>query len=211
MPNVRFGVAKTTLGQIKFTGLVANSSDPSTLASYWAWASAGYPGDTGFSTDTIWTRKPISAWGITSPWDAFETEAGWEISFPMQTADVAVDGIGTVGMRLVSVAASAVCIPVGPTAAQVLTALHGGLAMGVSPAKTTLSVSAGASGSPILTMAASLAAADTRWGATAKRVGQCTWTAVRTFSEYVPAVVSPAAPAVEAAMLPLFTIAEVPA
>lgn len=204
MPNLRFGVGKTSIGSITFTALVANSADPAAIASYWAWASATYPGDAGFGYDTIWTAPTEQSWGDQAGFDTFQTETGWEIAFGLRLAEVSVDGIGTVDMKVVGVDCTATATPVGPTAAQALAALHGALAPGSQPLTKALAIYPSVEGAPEFAAAgAMMTAADVGWGTGRKRVGQCTWTAVRTFA---PAVTGP--PAVPITMNPLFSIAE---
>jgi hypothetical protein len=204
MPNLRFGTGKTTIGSLTFTALVAKSADPAAIASYWAWASATYPGDAGFDLATIWTAPNISVWGDAAGFDSFDTETGWEIAFGLRLAEVAVDGIGTVDMKLVGVDCTATATPIGPTAAQALAALHGALAPGSRPLVKQLNIAPLIEGAPEFVMpGAMMTAADAGWGTGRKRVGQCTWTGVRTFAE---AVVGP--PAVPVTMNPLFGILE---
>lgn len=179
MPNLRLGVGKTIQGNVTFTGLLKNSTDPTDAAAYYTVASESYPGDTGFDIADIKTLAYASAWGGSSPWDAFLTEEGWEISFDLSLAPVMVDGLGTVDMRLQSLGVNARAIPVGPTEAQVLTAMGNTRALGASVASANdLIVSA--TGLYFSLSKAGVRSAELGYGAERKRIGQLEWFATRT-------------------------------
>lgn len=177
MPNIRMGVDKTTIGPLKFTGLLAKSTDPTAAAAYTTITSATYPGDTGFVTSTIWTQAPAATWG-SAPWAAFLTEAGWEISFSLKLAEQAVDGLGTVDMTFQGLDISAKAIPVGPTAAEVLAAMQPTATLGASMATANnLVITSPTTGAPVFTLnKAAMIDADLGYGAQRKRIGVCEWT-----------------------------------
>lgn len=179
MPNIRFGVDKTTIGPVKFTGLLAKSTDPTNAAAYYTLATASHPGHAGFDIGEIWTVPPVAAWGPSTPWNLFHSESGWEVSFAMKLAEQAVDGFGTVDITLQGLDISAKAIPVGPTVAQVLTALQASAALGTSlSSEDTLYINeSGSPGSPTLSIptAALVDAGDFGYGATRKRLGTCEW------------------------------------
>lgn len=203
MPNLRFGVDKTVIGSCKFTGLIANSTAAATAGSVWAVTSVAFPAPNTFSPSTIWTQQAVLAWG-SSPWDAVATEGGVEISFPMKLSEVAVDGLGTVDMRLTDVGCSVKATPVGIAADVVMAKLHESAAYGAMRTGTQMTVQGTVSGSPLLTIpSAVMVDAETGYGASRKRVGACEWAALRTFSAYAAGP-----PEVPAAMVALFTIAQ---
>lgn len=173
MPAIHLGVDKTMIGAVKFTGLLAKSTDPTAAAAYYTIASATYPGDTGFSVAEILTKQPAAVW----TWASFLTETGWDISFNLKLAEQAVDGYGTVDMSLQGIDVSAKAAPIGKTVAEVMTALQGTTALGASLATANdLAISCVAVGSPTVTLTkAALVDAECAWGATKKRVGMCEW------------------------------------
>lgn len=178
MPDLRLGVAKTIQGSVTFTGLLANSTDPTNAAAYYTIATESYPGDTGFDIADIKTLAYGSAWG-SSPWDSFLTQEGWDISFDLQLAPQMVDGLGTVDMSLQSLGVTARAIPVGLTEAQILTAMGNTRALGASVASADdLIVSA--TGLYFSLSKAGLRAAELGYGAQRKRAGQLEWFATRT-------------------------------
>lgn len=187
MPNIRMAVDKTTVGPVKFTGLLAKNVDPTNAAAYYTVSSGTYPGDAGFTVSTIYTQAPSATWG-SSPWAAFYTEAGWEISFSLKLAEQAVDGLGTVDMTLQQIDVSAKAIPVGPTVAQVMTSLQSNAALGASLASANnLVLATATSGSPTVTLnKAALVDAEFMYGNTKKQIGVCEWIPTVTITSGTP-------------------------
>lgn len=195
MPNIRLGVGETIQGNITITGLLANSTDPSNAAAYYTTAAVTYPGDTGFAVSDVKTNAYASAWG-SSPWDDFHTEAGWDIAFALELAPKIVDGLGTIGMTLQSLAVTASSIPVGVTEAQVLTALKSTGALGSSIA-TTDDLTMTGTGVFVSLSNAGMQESEMGFGSERKRIGQTTWMATRTIDTGTPDplfIVSDAAP-----------------
>lgn len=178
MPNIRTGVSKTIQGSVTFTGLLAKSVDPATAGAYYTVSTATYAGDTGFAASDILTKPYASAWG-TTPWDAFFTEDGWDISFGLQLAPQVVDNYGTVDMRVQSLSVTAKAIPIGPTETQILALLQPNSVLGSSIA-TTNPLNISATGIYVRLYNAGLADAQLGYGANKKRIGTCEWIATRT-------------------------------
>ncbi len=184
MPDLRLGVSKTIQGSVTFTGLLKNSTDPTNAAAYYTVASESYPGDTGFDIVDIKTLAYGSEWGASAPWDSFLTQEGWEVSFDLSLAAQMVDGLGTVDMSLQSLGVTARAIPVGPTEAQILTAMGNTRALGASIASADdLIVSA--TGLYFSLSKAGLRSAELGYGAERKRAGQLEWLATRTVTSGV--------------------------
>lgn len=183
MPNIRMGVSVTTVGSLKFTGLLANNTDPTNAAAYYTSASASYPGDNGFLVSEIFTRGVQATWGSAAPWDVFSAEAGVEIAFNLQLAEQMVDGLGTVDMTFQELDVSAKLIPVGPTAAQVLAAMNTSGALGASMGggdNLLLYALGTPAGAPRVEISsAALVDADIGYGNQRKRIGSCEWIATR--------------------------------
>lgn len=183
MPVIRLGVDKTIVGPVKFTCLLAKSTDPTNAAAYYTSASEAYPGDSGFDVADIITEAVGCAWGASAPWSAFVTEAGWDISFALRLSEQAVDGFGTVDITLQGLDVSAKAAPVGPTVAQVLTALKTNQAFGTSLSGDDLALTGTTT---VLIANAALIDAECRYGSQAKRVGVCEWIATRSFTTGTP-------------------------
>jgi hypothetical protein len=182
MPNLRSSVAQTLQGPIKFTGILKKNTDPSNSAAYYSLADQAYPGDADFDVADILTKAYASAWGDAAPWDAFYTEAGWEISFGMQTKPQMVDGLGTVDITLQGLTVSAKSIPVGPTPADILAkqAPAEGLGNSISSAAEDLVISA--TGVYAAVYNAGIISSGFVYGSDKKRVGATEWRAMRTIT-----------------------------
>lgn len=185
LPNLRFGVSQTIQGAITFTGLLKNSTAPETAGAYWLVETAGYPGDTGFSTADIKTLAYNSSWGAGAPWASFLTETGWDVSFNLSLASQMVDGLGTVDMTLQELKVEASGIPVGPNETEVLAKMQQNQVMGSSYA-TADPLNISATGVYFRLANAGLTDADLGWGSQRKRIGQCKWQATRTVTAGVP-------------------------
>lgn len=185
MPSLRLGVAQTIQGNCVFTGLLKNNADPSAAGAYYTIATEAYPGDAGFSVADIKTLAYASAWGAAAPWSAFNTEGGWEISFGLQTAAQAVDGLGTVDMTLQGLDVTATAIPVGPSEADVLSAMKIQGALGSSIA-TANDLTVSATGVHVIVRKAGMVDADLGYGPTRKRIGRCQWIATRSVTGGTP-------------------------
>lgn len=185
LPNLRFGVGQTITGSITFTGLLKKSTAPEAAGAYWVVASEAYPGDTGFATSDILTKAYASVWGGSAPWSSFLTEKGWDVSFDLSLEAQKVDGLGTVDMTIKELKVTATSIPVGPTEAQVLTAMQQEQVMGSSYA-TANDLVISATGVYFSLAKAGLMEADLGWGSSRKRIGSCKWMATRTVTSGVP-------------------------
>ena len=184
MPTIRLGLNKTVIGPVEFTGILANSSAGTTEGDYFVFATAAYPGDVGFAISDIPTAGLTMSWkAAAAPWNANYTEDGAEISFNLKLQEHYVDGLGTVDMRMVSVEAIAKATPVGPTAAQILTAANPSGALGAAAAGSDLIFTSSITGGAIVTLKnAIMTDSGLRYGAASKRIGACAWQATRPFS-----------------------------
>lgn len=178
MPSIFASVSRTMIGEVTFTGLLKNNTDPTNAAAYLTEASVAYPGDTGFAVSDILTKAYSSVWGASSPWSSFSTEAGWTIDFDLSLAEQKVDGLGTVDMTLASLKVSAKSIPVGPTAADILAKVNGTGGLGASIA-TSDNLNISATGVYLRLYRAALQESGLIFGSEAKRVKESTWIATR--------------------------------
>jgi hypothetical protein len=184
MPNLRLGVGKTVVGPVEFTGLVANSTAGTAEGDYFTVTTAAYPGDVGYAVADIPTSGISMSWkGGVAPWANNFTADGAEISFALRLQEQAVDGLGTVDMRLVGVDVSARATPVGPTAAQILTAHQPSGALGAAASGSDLVFTSAITGAPVVTLKnAIMTETGLLYGPAAKRIGPCAWQATRPFS-----------------------------
>lgn len=186
MPTLRLGHDKTIFGEVTFTGLLKKDAKPSDSAGYFTEASDTYPGDSAFSGSAIKTLGYVAAWG-SSPWDVFNSASGWEVSLGIETEPIVADGHGEIGRTLKSVTAEAKCTPIGPTAADILSAMEfqssgNTTYLGAAKTVTNLNISnlTGGSLAYVRLYSAALEASGLNWGATVNQLGECTWRAART-------------------------------
>jgi hypothetical protein len=180
IPQLRLGVTQTVVGQITFTAICKNNADPTNATAYYTESAVTYPGDAGFAVADILTKPYTATWG-SAPWANFLNEGGWTIDITPSFAEQRVDGIGLVDMTLAGLEVSAKCVPVGPTATQILTAVAPALALGTSVATANnLVITGPAAGDPVVTLTrAALVDSGLTFGREAKRVAETEWIATR--------------------------------
>lgn len=178
MPQIRLGVAQTMLGSMTITGIVKNSTDPTAATAYYTESAVAYPGDTGFAVADILTKAYTGVWGAAAPWSAFQSEGGFTIDFDLQLASQKVDGIGTVDMRFAGLNVTAKCVPVGPTATDVLTKVAGTAGLGASIA-TADNLNISATGVYVRLYRAALAESGLAFGSEVKRISDTSFIATR--------------------------------
>lgn len=185
MPSIMMSVGKTLLGTIQFTGILANDTEPDDEGSYFVSASESYPGDAGFSAAAIKTLAYSSAWGSTAPFDAFHTEAGWQIDFDLRLQEDTADGLGVIDMMFSSLSVSAKAIPVGPTQAELLAKLQMEAKLGASVA-TTDHLNISATGVYVRLYNAALRAGQFAHGPQTKTNREFEWIATRSITGGAP-------------------------
>jgi hypothetical protein len=184
MPDIRLGMSKTIDGNIKFTGLLAKDTDPATAGAYYVLATATYPGDTGFAVGNIPTSAYASAWGGDAPWDSFQTEQGWTISFGLDLKPQMVDSFGTVDMTLAGLTVTAKGRPVGPTETDILSKMlpTSGLGNSIAAAANDLVITGSIAIATVYN--AGITDGGFEYGS-GKRIGYITWEATRTVTDGV--------------------------
>lgn len=178
MPSLKFSVKKSMIGSIGFKGIVGTGLDPSDTSAYLTYAASGSTFvDSGFTLTAIKTQPYTMAWGAVTGFTSFTGEEGIDVDFSMETKEIIEDGRGVVDERIRSVGVLVKCKPIGPTAAQILTALRyqgSGNALGRSYQAVAASLTiTGADGIVAFTMPkASLVEAGYRFGDDVLRNGE---------------------------------------
>jgi hypothetical protein len=181
-PPTIVGRAGTTLfGEFEATCVLGNGLDPAATASYYAITSATYPGDAAFDPTSLITLPLNAVWGTEAPWVDFHTLQGWTVTPEVTLTPHAVDGLGTVDMKVTDKQVTAAAVPAGVTQAQILSKLGFGGGLG-----------ARRSGGPDLVLSADgvyIAISDAvmldselAFGAV-PIIGNTVWSATRTFTE----------------------------
>lgn len=197
LPDIFLSAKKTMFGSLTVRGYRS-------LATGWLDANSLYTLATsgGSLTDTTWVPQnivvqPYSAtWGAISGFTSFDTQDGWTISFNMETEEIETDSTGKIDVAFKSLEVMAKCVPVGPTATQILTAakiqgLSGssGMARGYSlhndgsGSVTPDLVITGQDGASIVTLAAAnIKTAGYQFGATKLRNGEVGFVSTRKYT-----------------------------
>jgi hypothetical protein len=126
LPDIILSATKTMIGSMSFTGIRGLIGTTWSVADalYTVAASDGNIVDATFDAPDIITQPYTGIWtGITGFTTAIETETGWTISFDLQTEARQVDSLGTIDMKFKSINIMAKCVPIQPTADQILAAL----------------------------------------------------------------------------------------
>lgn len=190
MPNLILAHDKTLFVESTLTGLLVDSGDPDDTAAYFTWAASGasYPGDANFAVSSIKTLGYKGAWGASSPWDEFFTEAGFSVNFSPSFENVRADGHGTIDMRLSALSVEVSAIPVGIALADVFTKRKfqgSGNALGSSKVGSDDLVVTNAVGSTQLYFSLNkpvLKDSPARFGSAVRGVGELIWRATRTIT-----------------------------
>lgn len=178
MPTLHLGVNKTMIGDVTFTGLCKNNTDPTAAAAYYTEAAVTYPGDTGFAVADILTKAYSSVWGAAAPWSSFLTQDGWSIDFNLGLSPQKVDGVGTVDMHFSKLEVTAKCLPVGPSASDVLAKVSGTSGLGASIA-TSDNLIISAAGVYVRIYRAAIASSGLAFGSDKKRIAETEFIATR--------------------------------
>lgn len=122
MPDIMLSPVRTMLGEVEFTCVYAEASDPSTSGSLFTDSSSSYPGDTGWAASDIITQPYALAWG-SSPWDAFRAKDGISVKFGLQLEPEVNDWQGLFDMTFQGLEVTAELQPETVTPQDVSTAL----------------------------------------------------------------------------------------
>lgn len=187
MPNISRAVNKTLAASVTFTGLIGKNKEPNDADAYTKSEAAAYPGDAGFDPAQIFTLAAPASWGST-PWDVIRSQAGWDVAFALKFSEYAVDGLGTIDMRLQDLSVTVKGQPVGFTVSDIMTALEFGTKFGQARGGENFVVNAATVGAPVFTLfnAVMIEAEGFSYDATKERVGSCTWMANRSFTDGAP-------------------------
>lgn len=175
LPRLNLRMDAPMLGQMRWTGILANNADPAVLANYYGTAVVTALPDVTLAQ----VRNAIfsGAWGSITGFGAVTGWEGWEVEFALGLEEVRADGHGVVDMRLASFEATARCQPIGPTVAQVQGALAG--APGSRPSSVANLTLTGGSTTVVLHNCY-VRQATQRYGNQTNRLGALEWSTIRT-------------------------------
>ncbi len=163
---------------IKFTGLVANSSDPSLLASYMTQASVGSAvALTGFDATKILRGRYIGTRNSV----ALRADKGFDIDFNLDLEPEQPDGEPVINYRHKQLEASCKVVPTGILEIDYLGMLNGGVDIGGTPTLYDLVVASLVSGQPSVTLVNTIVeeGGGYSYGPGMNRTGELVFTTVR--------------------------------
>jgi len=164
-----------------FTALLKNNTNPEAADSYFTQQISQAYTDTTFAMTNYKRERITAAWGAVAGFTAIIAKSGWRISWDLVLAPDVVDGHGTVDMIVEGLKVRAMCIPIGPTMAQVATAANlqgtsnplGRLSRGGATVAADL-VLTGA-GTSLTLKNAAIKQNATHWGVRPLRQGEVVW------------------------------------
>lgn len=122
-PTLKLGPASPVFGQMEIGGVVGTGLNPSGSNSYWQHQVAQADPGGALAMTNYKQQEWSAAWGAISGFASFQAEDQWTIDFLPKLEPVKIQGY-TRDYKLVSMAIQAKCKPVGPTQAQIYTALE---------------------------------------------------------------------------------------
>ncbi|MDR2981990.1 MAG: hypothetical protein LBV12_07050 [Puniceicoccales bacterium] len=175
MPTITLSAIKPALGQMTFTGLIANNADPNDPASYFTTGDVGtFPNyDLAKIPNEIYTGN----WGTAL--QNFGAYEGFVIEPQLNLEDVKPDDYGTVDKILTSLGCTVRVTPMNLTYAQILAAFTTS-GIGKTLQKNDLIVQGKSTGSPMFTLKNTLLESSGGvYGNNARRVGEVLFRNVR--------------------------------
>ncbi len=185
MPTITASAIKTLIGAVTFEAFLKNNTDPEDTAARFVIVDEALV-DTTFVPDNVLTQPYTAAWGA-SPWDNFETKAGWVIDPNESFETVTTDSLGQVSKRLMNLEVTAKAQPLGLSESQLMTKLllqGTGAVRGRDLAGDNLNLVG--DGVYIRLYGAALKMSAQHFAADKERLGELTWAATRTFTAGSP-------------------------
>jgi hypothetical protein len=178
MPNLSLGVSGSPLGEVVWTGLIANEAEADALASYLSSGTvASGVGLSGLDTTKILNDAYSAVYNSVTYLSEIPFAVNWALDLQPRT----VEGLGTVAMIFAGLSATATFRPVGMTEAAYLALMGLGTGLGREPTRYPLTIAGKNAGSPTVTLnACAVEPGSTIYGASDNRHGDLNFTTVRT-------------------------------
>lgn len=189
MPNIIASTVQTLTKEVTFEAFLVSGLDWSATNSLYSIVSNPWPGDSTFAASNILTGEVTASWGVTYPWDPFNTKTGFEINFAETFTALEVDSVGVISRRLSNLVVTASATPVGVAISDVNAALYlqgtnAGRGRSLGTYGNNLLINA--SGVGIKLFNAALRGGPGIFSNKLDRVGALTWVATRTLTGGVP-------------------------
>lgn len=194
MPDLILSAVKTAFGQVEFTCIGKDNTAWSTASSFVAVTSVSMPAST-FDPAAVKISPWTAAWGVTTPWDGFQSKDGFSVNWDLKFGRLDTDTDGLVDMMFESLAVMvkaqaivSVPTPGGITEQNVIDALiiqGAGAVRGKSYqalANNANLVLTATDGRTFTANKASMKGTGFKFGATTVRQGESAWIATRALS-----------------------------
>lgn len=181
MPTIKFAATETLWGEVEFTAYPKNGVAWTDSAAFFTTGTAAFA-DSGFDPADIITQPHTLTWGA-APWAGLFTKEGITVETNLTLSDVTDDASGVVTQRIDAISVTAKAQPLGPSLAQLMTALalQGASATrGRSLAGDDLVIEG--TGMYAKLTAAALVGGPAQWARNLDRIGELEWRATRTFT-----------------------------
>lgn len=191
LPDIKLSAKETLVGSMTVKGYRSVGLGWTDASSLYTIGSGGSLTDSTFTPQSIIVQPYTGVWGSVAGFGAIDTEEGWTISFNLTTKEIEVNSQGKIDVAFDKIEVMAKCIPIGPTAAQLLTAadIQGALARGHSLQNDGSGgvvpdlVITGLDGTSVVTLkAANLKHSGYAFGATKLRDGEIGFVSTRPFT-----------------------------
>jgi len=194
MPDLELSATKTSIGSVTFTGIGEDNTDWNDANNLMTIAAGAFT-DSDLGTLLLTDIKTVgyqATWGTVAGFVNFNSSNGFKVSFDMSLKPIETDELGVVDMVFADLNASASCMPLGLTEAQLL------LATGLQEATTKRGGSFSAAGNdlviggyvvgdPKVTITkAAIKQGGMAFGAATPRIGGLSFVATRNFTAGVP-------------------------
>ncbi len=188
MPGIVGSTVATIMEEVVFEAFRKNGADWTDNNSLYTVTANPWPGDS-FTPSDILTQPVAAAWGVTAPWDSFNTKTGWKVGFAMSLEAVEVDNVGLITRRLSNLVVTARATPIGISESDLLTALKlqgSGAYRGRSLSTSGSNLNLTGTGFYVRLYTAALRGGPQLFSSRNDRTGELTWVATRTFSGGTP-------------------------
>jgi len=179
MPDLELGVEGPVLGRMEIWGVIGNGETAGAANSYYtlqtgqSYSNPAVPG-----TAVLDRQEFTAAWGSVTGFTSFQAQDKWTISHELKLEPIIIQG-RTRAFRVTSYRVMAKCKPLGPTMAQISTALYAqgtGAAGGYRLSTNAASLIITGSSSMTITIAgAALKSAGYVFGGKPLRLGELGW------------------------------------
>lgn len=185
LPTIVLSGTKSILGPMEYTGLVANNSDPATVANFVAF---GTPATGAALTGSSFTASTVPNGLYSASWNSttIRSKTGFTIDIALNLRPDDNDGEPTTNYIVDSIEATVRFTPISITEANYLTLLSLAKGIGASPTQSDMVITGATTGMPIVTIKnCFIESGKTAYGKEAARTGEVVMKSIRQISSNV--------------------------